>query len=242
MSKRGPNYPRYVTVYDELLGRIQSGTYLPGDKLPGENELSKSFAVSRNTLRQAILLLHEDGYVSMRQGKGTFVMQHSVPHKESLEKLMNPLASLAIHPVDRVETRLEIRKISPKNQEIFHLDTSRLLVLVETIYHSGVNRIGCGLSFIPYDSFAAENVPLDDMKRVGEFYNSLLTRDGLIAESNLRMVSPRDPVTKLLEVTSQETLFMLDEVVRALDGSVSMTQKLFLRPNAYEITFIRKND
>lgn len=241
MSMRGANYPRYVTVYDELLSRIQSGQYRPGDQLPGENELSKSFAVSRNTLRQAILLLHEDGYVTMRQGKGTFVQQKTVPHKVSLEKLVNPLQSLAINPVDHVETQLEIRKISPKNQEIFRLDTSRLLVLVETVYYSAGNQIGCGLAFIPYDHFAAERIPLDDMEAVGSFYNALITRNGLIAESNLRIVNPRHPVTELLGATSQETLFMLDEVIHTPDSDVVLTQKLFFRPNAYEITIIRRN-
>lgn len=48
----------------------------PGDKLPGEMELSKELGVSRATLREAIQALAARGVLEARRGKGTFVSAH----------------------------------------------------------------------------------------------------------------------------------------------------------------------
>ena len=45
-----------------------------GDKLPSENELCKSFEVSRPIVREAIMKLQEDEFVITKKGSGTFVL------------------------------------------------------------------------------------------------------------------------------------------------------------------------
>ncbi|MBQ5928316.1 MAG: FadR family transcriptional regulator [Oscillibacter sp.] len=47
--------------------------YLPGSKLPNENELSEELQVSRTTLREAISFLVAQGVLEIQRGKGTFV-------------------------------------------------------------------------------------------------------------------------------------------------------------------------
>ena len=48
--------------------------YLPGSKLPNENELSEFLQVSRTTLREAISFLVAQGVLEIRRGLGTFVV------------------------------------------------------------------------------------------------------------------------------------------------------------------------
>lgn len=52
---------------------IDEGRYGPGDPLPSETQLSQRYAVSRQTVRQAIALLRTEGLVEVEQGRGTFV-------------------------------------------------------------------------------------------------------------------------------------------------------------------------
>ena len=47
----------------------------PGEKLPGEVELSAELGVSRDTLREAIRTLAAQGVLEVRRGKGTFVAE-----------------------------------------------------------------------------------------------------------------------------------------------------------------------
>lgn len=49
--------------------------YLPGSKLPNENELSETLQVSRTTLREAISFLAAQGVLEVRRGRGTFVAE-----------------------------------------------------------------------------------------------------------------------------------------------------------------------
>ena len=65
--------PLYLQVEADIKNRIQSKQYMPGDKLPTENELSAQYDVSKITIRKAIQNLSDEGYVNKVQGKGTFV-------------------------------------------------------------------------------------------------------------------------------------------------------------------------
>lgn len=62
-------------VRSELRRAIVEGEFPPGSKLPNEDALCGRFSVSRITLREAVRGLIEDGYVTRRQGAGTFVTQ-----------------------------------------------------------------------------------------------------------------------------------------------------------------------
>ncbi len=72
-----PLQDRYVPFYYQIVElfrrKIEQGELTPGEKLPTEMELSKSFGVSRVTLRQALSILKADGLLDRKQGNGTFV-------------------------------------------------------------------------------------------------------------------------------------------------------------------------
>jgi DNA-binding transcriptional regulator YhcF (GntR family) len=67
--------PRAHRVFAALHGRIASGEWLPGTKLPSHRELAVEFGVAPMTLRQVLGLLEEQGLVSRQVGRGTFVRQ-----------------------------------------------------------------------------------------------------------------------------------------------------------------------
>lgn len=60
-----------------IMGAIEGGKLLPGDRLPTEAELSKRFGVARTVVREAISLLRYDGIVDSRRGVGAFVTDAS---------------------------------------------------------------------------------------------------------------------------------------------------------------------
>lgn len=66
-----------IPLYTQLVGiikrQIASGTLAVGALLPSEAELCRALDVSRNTVRQAIGELEEEGLVVRKRGKGTFV-------------------------------------------------------------------------------------------------------------------------------------------------------------------------
>jgi len=71
---------RYRAVAHELEGRIASGELRPGQRISGENELARSFKVSRVTVRAALALLENKNLIVRRAGAGTFVAMPRLHH------------------------------------------------------------------------------------------------------------------------------------------------------------------
>ena len=72
--------PLYVQVRDILRGRIQSGYWKPGEGLPNEFMLGRELGVSQGTARKALDSLALEHLVERRQGRGTFVTEHTPDH------------------------------------------------------------------------------------------------------------------------------------------------------------------
>lgn len=65
--------PKYQAVHDAILARLLAGHYTVGTRLPTEDLLSKSFDVSRVTIRKALEILVRAGYLTAKQGSGYVV-------------------------------------------------------------------------------------------------------------------------------------------------------------------------
>lgn len=77
LATEGIDRNSFVPFYHQLkviLGdRIRRGHFRPDDPLPSEHELSKSYGVSRATVRKALAELASEGLVYTVKGKGSFV-------------------------------------------------------------------------------------------------------------------------------------------------------------------------
>ena len=74
---------KYYTLMEALKEQILSGTIKPGQKLPSENELTREYALSRHTVRKALALLENEGYITARHGKGTFCSERVIQRHNS---------------------------------------------------------------------------------------------------------------------------------------------------------------
>lgn len=74
---------KYHTLKESLKNDILSGVYQPGDKMPSENQLVQEYDLSRHTVRKALSILEEEGYIIAVHGKGTFCTERALHKKES---------------------------------------------------------------------------------------------------------------------------------------------------------------
>lgn len=65
--------PLRVAVYSRLADGIRSGVFPLGAMLPRETELAEQLGISRTPVREALMLLEEDGLIRTRRGVGRFV-------------------------------------------------------------------------------------------------------------------------------------------------------------------------
>lgn len=81
--------PRYRALADRLRADILAGHYPVGTRLPSEQQLCETFAVSRHTVREALRSLGSQGLVRGRQGAGTEVVatEPGSGYRQSLQSL-----------------------------------------------------------------------------------------------------------------------------------------------------------
>ena len=65
--------PRHRQVFETLLSDIASGRLQPGERLPSEAELAKTFSASRGTISRAMRELKSRGLLNRQRGGGTHI-------------------------------------------------------------------------------------------------------------------------------------------------------------------------
>ncbi len=65
--------PYYQQLYEILRQKIILGEWKPGDMIPPESEMIETYQVSRNTVRQVLDILVNEGYIYRQRGKGTYI-------------------------------------------------------------------------------------------------------------------------------------------------------------------------
>ncbi|MEI5908294.1 trehalose operon repressor [Bacillus spongiae] len=65
---------KYKLIYEEIVEKIKTGIYLPKTKLPSEHELVAHYETSRETVRKALNLLSQHGYIQKIHRKGSIVL------------------------------------------------------------------------------------------------------------------------------------------------------------------------
>lgn len=133
---------KYEAIYRDILGRIEQNVYTAGDTLPGEYELMRIYEASRDTVRKALLLLAQNGYIQKSKGRGSIVLDRQrydfpvsgvVSFKELADKMDQEVRTKVIclektHPDERI-------------QRIFHMhpdDDIWLIQRVRMIDHEAV--------------------------------------------------------------------------------------------------------
>lgn len=119
MAPRRPQRRPVVELYERIVTAVRDGVHPPGSTLPSEPELAAAFGVSRPALREALILLQEDGVITVRRGVGRTVNER--PARRGFERLqpmeallgedgakVRPLRRILEEPTDLVMQHLPV--------------------------------------------------------------------------------------------------------------------------------------
>lgn len=105
--------PLYLQISDLLRERIHSRGWVEGQALPNEGDLAREYGVSVGTMRKALEQIEAIGWISRRQGRGTFVTN---PEATSARRL-NPFFSSEGHLLPETVTVLGVRTRAASPEE-----------------------------------------------------------------------------------------------------------------------------
>ncbi len=171
------NLNKYNQIYQSLSSDIVEGKYKAGETLPSEHKLLKLFGVSRETVRKALSLLQENGYIQKMKGKGSVViynpsMDLTVSHLTSFKEVQAQLAKVYTTRVYSLE-KIEAGEV-PHVRGALELDEGTLLwQLIRQRQYEGKTHI------VDTDFFIHEMMPgLDTEIAAGSIYEYIEERLG----------------------------------------------------------------
>ena len=209
--------PLYQQVIDIIKNEINSGAYKAGARIPNEFELAESYKVGRVTVRRAIEELVQQGYLTKRQGKGTFVnapkLKRKIRQKDDVQSFSDACRVNGMEPGARVISR-KILPADSTEAQFFGVPVGTDLICVERVRTAdGVPVMLENNAFVLADHPYLQTLADKDLTD-----NSIFA---LVAEHSGRAPLKSDPCTveialadaqaaPLLEVPVGEPLFYME--------------------------------
>jgi GntR family transcriptional regulator of arabinose operon len=79
--------PKYQQLKQEIMSWLDSGKLKPNQQMPTENEIAGQFQMSRQTVRQTLGELEQEGWLYRLQGKGTFVSDRNNAFRQEIRTI-----------------------------------------------------------------------------------------------------------------------------------------------------------
>ena len=235
--------PLHLQVRNYLLGCMERGQLLPGQKLLQEREYAARFGISLAPVRQAILDLVKEGYLYRVPGRGTFVREQKVEAKISiLSSFTESMRAKGLSAVLRVvELRIDkapaVVRLIPETQDQQFVFLQRVAMVEGT-------AMALLTSYLP-----SRLVPgLESLDLNGQsLYRTLEERYGIVlarAESSIEVVRCRGTQSIVLGVPQGTPMLQVEgKTYDVKDQFVEFAQVLY-RADRFRFTIesFRRDD
>ncbi|KXU49949.1 trehalose operon repressor [Longibaculum muris] len=141
---------KYQMIYQDLLDKIKQRVIQPNTYLPSENELMKQYGASRDTVRKALNLLLQNGYIQKNKGKGSLVLDmdriafpvSGVTSFKELQKTLHGDVETIVNMFLEEEIPNELKEdLYMDSGKIYHIERIRKIdgekVILDTDYLNG---------------------------------------------------------------------------------------------------------
>jgi GntR family transcriptional regulator len=225
-----------LALHEQLSERIRALIGSAGDegRLPSEDELARTFEVSRATVRRAVETLVEEGELVRRQGRGTFIARpRVVSHLDRLSPFVD-----AFTDDDQVETRL-LRFTWASGPE-FEVPAALggpegEALMFERLYLSEGAAHALVRVFVPPDIGRRVTRAQIEMHPIYHVLRDELNETLREAHVTVRCEPAGPAVAEALGVAEEAWLLVLNRATTRENGEVVEVATHFLRPDIYQL-------
>lgn len=104
-AKKNKSTPEIVA--QKIIEQIETGTLSPGQKLPPQSDLAKSFTVGTSSIREAVNVLEIMGYLEVAHGRGMFVKKELPLNTSVISTMEENLAGATVYELFELRELLE---------------------------------------------------------------------------------------------------------------------------------------
>ncbi len=215
---RASPLPLYHQLYQVLLAKIEKGEWKPGAMTPAEKVLSAQYDLSRTTVRQAMHQLVLDGYLTRRQGLGTFVTQPKMRHGP--QRPFGISGYLRAHGLQPGWRLLGMEQVKPpiKVAAALGISENKQVLCVRRLRLANDEAIGLHTTYVPFP--LADNIKPEFMTQGDSSLYYLESLGVMLSESHriIEAVPARKDEARLLNVKEGSPLLMIQRTTTSADG------------------------
>lgn len=205
---------KYQSVYYSLIQDIENGNFNESGKLPSERFLADSLDVSINTIRKALSMLIESGYVNSRHGSGYYISSHQ---NFNILKLKSLGTTYKNRKVESKLLNFEIIRAGEVEAENLNVDIGEAIYAIKRLrYVEGTPSI-LENTIIPVKLFPT----LTDDVFFGSFYTYIDEETPHKIDRAIKDISacnPEKDVTDLLHVKENSAMLLIENYVYLKTG------------------------
>jgi DNA-binding GntR family transcriptional regulator len=228
------------SLAEELRTRILAGEWRPGERLPSEPELARRRFVSRSSMRAAITVLEEDGFVSRKHGSGTYVLHRpALPNDLGRNLSVSSLIrSTGMEPGTEASTAGAVPAPAAV-AEALGVEEGEPVSCLRRVRTADGRRVVDVTDWCRTDHLAPEELP--DLPE-GSNYAALADR-GLAVAHGVAQLTPQNAdgeVAARLGVPQGALLLTIDQVDRTADGVAVLVAREHHLVDAFTFTLLRR--
>ncbi len=228
--------PTYLGVYNSLYSDIVNGVYIANDFLPSESALAEKYSVSRNTLRQALAILNEDGLILKSQGKGTVVQP--VDRRKHTEHLVNPLVECCKVNVDEVCTDYNFGTPTDIAIERLQLSKSDVVLAGTTVYRQHGKTLGYSFIQIPASLLAQLEIDIAQEESIQKLLNTTIFQIAKEVAITIKVVEANEIESMYLEIPEETILLHMEAMLFDEKNQPIARCKFYFKPEYYTLKYI----
>ncbi len=228
--------PRYLKFAQQMQARIDSGTLMPGDKLPAQRELATQFGTTLMTIRKGLNMLAESGVVRIEHGVGTFV------NSPNLEDSDFQLLSFSHTLQERSLSNMVTQPLAA-HRAVAHDDARRGLHLPDGAPMAMLERVRL-LNGVPF-AYQRSYMPAD-LYAVAEGYTAQSSLYGMLQAAAGRGVTSAKEVlvpvllsaekAKLLHAKTGDPAWLSIRISATADGTPIVYDEATLKQEQFVVT------
>jgi GntR family transcriptional regulator len=224
---------------DVLRDRIVDGELSPGDRLPSEPDLARVLGVSRASVRAAITLLEEDGFVRRRRGSGTYIANRPV-HNDLGRNfgVSSMISEMGLEP-GVVDELCETAPAPPEIATALGIESGEPVSILRRVRTASGRRVVDSTDWLRADDISA-----DELRLVadGSIY-AILAERGLPIHHGIAQVTPDSADAEIalrLHVPRGALLLTMFQVDETANGRPVLVSREHHLADAFEITIYRR--
>jgi len=218
LDRKSP-IPLYYQVKQNLLEKLEDGTWKPGDLVPSEQELQETYGVSRITVRQALSELTNEGRFKRHRGQGTFVANKQLVHNPSKRiSITELMREQGIEPVWKIRQRDYVTPL-PNISEALGIRSNSKVYYVDFLLSADKEPIGRHLTYLTKPVADTGNVASLSDDDLSSFFRALPNREGIQINRTIKSVPASSDEARLLKVRTGFPILSIEVTYSDADGS-----------------------